>query len=97
MSELVPDHPVILTHASGHALFANAAAMELAGVGIDTPNPHGGEIIRDQSGRPIGVFLENAGGRIRRAMARASANQNDEDQLKQMLSKKSEKGTMKVT
>ncbi len=85
ISEAVPDHPVILTHASGHATFANAAAMELAGVTPDTPDPAGGEILRDKSGRPIGVFLENAGVRIRRAVARASANMTEQDRIEQML------------
>jgi predicted amidohydrolase YtcJ len=85
MSEAVPNHPVILTHASGHALFANAAAMKVAGVGPDTPNPDGGEILKDNSGRPIGVFLEDAGGRIRLAVARSTASMSDKDRREQML------------
>ena len=39
---------------------ANARAMELAGITKDTPDPEGGEIVRDNSGNPIGVFRENA-------------------------------------
>src|SRR5690606_28505754 len=53
---------------SGHASYANARAMELAGVTGRTPNPQGGEILKDRSGRPIGVFRETASGLIGRAL-----------------------------
>ena len=68
LSAAVPEHPVMLTHASGHACLANANAMQLAGVGSATKDPNGGEIIRDEEGNPIGVFRENAQGLIRAAM-----------------------------
>lgn len=42
LSAVSPDNPVILTHASGHATFANARAMEMAGITASTPNPPGG-------------------------------------------------------
>lgn len=60
LSEAVPDHPVLLSHASGHASLANAAAMNLAGVNKSTPDPEGGEIFRDVSGQPTGIFNEMA-------------------------------------
>ncbi|MCC7504889.1 MAG: amidohydrolase [Saprospiraceae bacterium] len=60
LSAASPEHPVVLVHASGHSLFANAKAMELAGVGRETPDPTGGRIVRDASGRLTGVFEENA-------------------------------------
>ena len=81
MSKAVPDHPVVLTHASGHALFANEAAMKLAGVRPETSDPAGGEILRDSSGRPIGVFRENAGGLIRRAQARSRQRMTEQQRL----------------
>jgi len=62
LSAASPDNPVILTHASGHASFANAKAMELSGITRDTPDPSGGEIVRDADGEPIGVFRETASG-----------------------------------
>ncbi|MDJ0836215.1 MAG: amidohydrolase [Acidobacteriota bacterium] len=67
LSAVSPDNPVLLTHASGHALFANAKAMELGGVDDKTANPAGGKIVRDDKGRAIGVFEENAERLIRRA------------------------------
>jgi predicted amidohydrolase YtcJ len=58
LSAVSPDNPVFLTHVSGHAAMANAAAMEMAGIDRRTPDPAGGEIVRDDRGRAIGVFLE---------------------------------------
>ncbi len=52
LSKASPNNPVLLTHASGHAAFANAAAMKAAGITRDTPNPDGGEIMKDASGNP---------------------------------------------
>ncbi len=60
LSELTPDNPVMLRHASGHSLFANERAMEIAGVTGETPDPRGGRIVRDASGQPTGVFEERA-------------------------------------
>ncbi len=60
LSKATPYNPVLLKHASGHALFANAKAMELAGITKSTPNPRGGEIVRDSLGNAIGVFKEDA-------------------------------------
>ncbi|NRA47888.1 MAG: amidohydrolase, partial [Phaeodactylibacter sp.] len=67
LSAISPDNPVLLRHASGHSLFANAKAMELAGVSAETPNPAGGEVVRDSRGEAIGVFEERAMGLINAA------------------------------
>lgn len=60
LSAAVPDHPVILQHASGHGLIANAKALEMAGVSVETSDPTGGRIVRDARGKLTGVFEENA-------------------------------------
>lgn len=60
LSKVAPDNPVLLSHASGHAKFANAKAMEIAGVSRETPDPAGGRIVRSTNGDPLGVFEENA-------------------------------------
>jgi len=60
MSERSPDNPVHLVHASGHGSFANAMALELAGIDRETPNPPGGEIVRDAEGQPTGLLRETA-------------------------------------
>ncbi|MFB3852739.1 MAG: amidohydrolase [Vicinamibacterales bacterium] len=67
LSKVSPNNPVLLTHASGHATFANKKAMEIAGVDRRTPNPPGGEILKDAKGNPIGVFRETASGLLRRS------------------------------
>jgi hypothetical protein len=60
LSAVSPDNPVILRHASGHATFANARAMEMSGISRDTADPPGGEILHDAGGNPIGLFRERA-------------------------------------
>lgn len=64
LSAVSPKNPVVLRHSSGHALLANALAMEMAGIIASTPDPDGGEIIRDPSGNPTGIFNETAMGII---------------------------------
>jgi predicted amidohydrolase YtcJ len=68
LDAVTPNHPVALRARSWHAVWANTLAMRIAGVTRDTPNPPGGEIVRDDSGEPTGVFLENAGELILRAI-----------------------------
>ncbi|MEJ5351887.1 MAG: amidohydrolase [Melioribacteraceae bacterium] len=60
LSKATPNNPVLLYHASGHAILVNAKAMELAGVNKNTKNPEGGTIVRDNDRNPIGIFEENA-------------------------------------
>ncbi len=69
LSKVSPDNPVWLSHASGHASYANAKAMELAGITKETPDPPGGEIVRDPEGNPIGVFRETAQRLVSRGMS----------------------------
>jgi predicted amidohydrolase YtcJ len=66
LSRVSPNNPVQLTHASGHASFANAKAMELSGVTGSTPNPEGGDFLKDAKGNPTGLFRETASRLIRR-------------------------------
>ena len=73
LSRVSPANPVLLTHASGHASFANAKAMELAGITRETRDPAGGQILRDVRGEPIGAFRETADEALRRALAEARA------------------------
>lgn len=66
LDRVSPDNPVVLTHASGHASFANAKAMELSGITAATANPPGGDVLKDASGAPTGLLRERASGLIRR-------------------------------
>jgi predicted amidohydrolase YtcJ len=65
LSKVSPENPVLLLHASGHASFANAKAMELSGVTGKTPNPPGGDLLKDAEGNPTGLFRETASRLIR--------------------------------
>ncbi len=66
LSAASPNNPVFLRHASGHAGFANAKAMQLAGVNqlsvekLSKDMNEGGEIIKDELGNPTGIFNERA-------------------------------------
>jgi hypothetical protein len=69
LSQVSPNNPVWLRHGTGHMSFANAKAMELAGISRQTQAPSGGEILRDEQGRPVGVFRETAQNLFDRALA----------------------------
>ena len=64
LSEVSPNNPVSLSHASGHAILVNDAALELAGIDANTPDPAGGTIVRDDRGNPTGLLREAAEGLI---------------------------------
>ena len=72
LSRVSPNNPVVLRHASGHASFANAKAMEMSGITRDTPDPPGGQIVRDADGNPIGAFRETAQGLLGPASSAAT-------------------------
>jgi predicted amidohydrolase YtcJ len=65
LNAVSPNNPVFLEHASGHAAFVNDAALAKAGITRDTPNPPGGDITKDASGRPIGLLNERAQGLVK--------------------------------
>lgn len=65
LSAATPDHPVSLARADGHAVLANARAMQAMGVTRATAAPDGGEIIRTSTGEPTGVFVDQAENLIR--------------------------------
>ncbi|HLU67790.1 MAG TPA: amidohydrolase family protein, partial [Kofleriaceae bacterium] len=60
LDKALGDRPVALRRVDGHALWASSAALELAGIDRATPDPKGGRILRDDSGRPTGVLLDMA-------------------------------------
>jgi len=60
LDRVTPDHPVYMTHVTGHFSVANSAALKIAGITAQTPDPPGGIIYRDESGNPNGVLAESA-------------------------------------
>jgi hypothetical protein len=89
LSGASPNNPVYLTHASGHASFANALALELGRVSRETPNPGGGEIVHDERGEPTGLLRETAQGLVRRALD-AYLDQRTPEQVEADLRKQAE-------
>lgn len=61
LDSVVPDRPVVIISHDGHGVWVNSRALELAGIGDRTPDPAGGHINRDPSGRATGVLVERAG------------------------------------
>jgi predicted amidohydrolase YtcJ len=61
LDKIAPDNPVYLERADGHAAIANSAALKLAKIDKETPNPFGGEILRDKSNHEAtGMLLDHA-------------------------------------
>ncbi|WP_453984983.1 amidohydrolase [Brevibacterium casei] len=56
----VPDHPVAMWSIDLHTVWANGHALEIAGIDADTPDPSGGEIVRDTAGVATGLIREDA-------------------------------------
>ncbi len=52
LTAVSPDNPVLLTHTSGHASFANARALEEAGIDGEAPDPEGGRSSGTRMGSP---------------------------------------------
>jgi len=70
-----PDHPVFIPR-GGHVALANSAALSLAGITRDTPDPKGGNIVRDSAGDPTGMLVEGpAMILVRRLLPAASREQ----------------------
>jgi predicted amidohydrolase YtcJ len=79
INQAAPKNPVILEHASGHAVIVNDVALRLAGIGPSTPNPPGGEIIKDASGRPTGILVDGAEALADQALAKSLATRTPEE------------------
>lgn len=60
LDELISDRPVYLTRVDAHAAWVNSTALELAGITAETPDPDGGQIIRDSDGNPTGILIDSA-------------------------------------
>lgn len=88
LSRVSPENPVSLEHASGHAFFVNARALELAGITAVTPDPPGGTIVRDTSRRPTGLLRETASAPVLAVIAererRRAPSERDRDARRMM-------------
>ncbi|MEG2421689.1 MAG: amidohydrolase family protein, partial [Oscillospiraceae bacterium] len=53
-------NPVLLNRADGHMIWVNSKALELAKITKDTPNPQGGEIMKNDKGEVLGCLTDTA-------------------------------------
>ncbi|MGC8917280.1 MAG: amidohydrolase [Thermoanaerobaculum sp.] len=81
LSQLVPDHPVLARRVDGHAVLVNAKALALAGIGAQTPDPPGGQILRDHTGEPTGVLVDAATDLVERALPKPTREDTARRQL----------------
>ncbi len=75
LDDIVPNNPVYLTHKSLHCAWANTAALHLAGITRDTPDPEGGRIGRHSNGEPDGILFESAMGILDQVIPAPSSEQ----------------------
>jgi predicted amidohydrolase YtcJ len=80
LTEVSPDNPVMLGHASGHAAFANLMAMDMAGISRGTTDPPGGTIVRDNNGDATGLLRENADALVYGVIEEAKATRTEDEQ-----------------
>ena len=82
LDKVSPDNPVFLTRADGHGAVANSAALKIAGITKETPNPFGGEILKDKkTGEPLGMLLDRAEGLVSKHIPPPSAAEKEQTLL----------------
>jgi predicted amidohydrolase YtcJ len=77
IDSVTPHNPVFVNRLDGHEALANTAAITAAGITKATPTPPGGEILRDRSGEPFGIFKDQALDLIGRVVPDPSPEQRD--------------------
>jgi predicted amidohydrolase YtcJ len=75
LDEIVPDRPVYLQAYDGHSSWANSKALSLAGITRETPDPPGGQIVRDAKGEATGALKESAGGLVAKVIPKPTHDQ----------------------
>jgi len=82
ISDAAPDNPVSLERVDGHAVWVNRKAMEIADINAATPDPAGGRIVRDATGGPTGVLVDQAQQLVSRKIPPASPEQVEQSLLR---------------
>ncbi|MDQ3200278.1 MAG: amidohydrolase family protein [Verrucomicrobiota bacterium] len=79
LDQVAPRNPVFLARADGHGAVANTEALAIAGIDAKTPNPFGGEILRDKkTGEASGMLLDNAMELVQRKIPRSTGEENED-------------------
>ncbi len=93
IDKVTPDTPVFVDRLDGHMALANSYVLRLAKITRDTPDPKGGEIVRDENGEPTGVLRDAAMG----LAARLIPEPSDAERTKALLAAVKEAGRLGVT
>jgi predicted amidohydrolase YtcJ len=78
LDKIAPNNPVYLVRIDGHAAWINKKALEIAGISSQTPDIVGGQIVRDASGNPTGLFVDNAMGLVNKFLPPPSVKESEE-------------------
>lgn len=78
LDKAAKDAPIIITRTCGHIIAVNSKALEIAGITENTPDPRGGQIDRDENGKPTGVLRESARHLVINKMPVRTAEENAE-------------------
>jgi hypothetical protein len=81
LDSVAPDNPVYLRQASGQYAVVNSAALKIAGIDRNTPNPYGSKIVRDNTGEPTGMLIHYPAENLVAKFATGYGNRSDEDLL----------------
>lgn len=76
LDALRTSRPIVVNSTDGHTDLANSAALRLAGITAQTPDPPGGEIRRDAAGEPTGILEDSAGRIVQRMVPPPTAAEN---------------------
>jgi len=75
IDRFTPDHPVFVHRIDIHVGLANSLALQMAGIGSQTPDPPGGEIQRDPAtGEPTGILKDTAMELVKRVIPPVNRN-----------------------
>lgn len=79
LDKVAPVNPVLLTRADGHASVANSAALKIANIDKNSPNPFGGEILKDKAtGEPTGMLTDNAQDLVGKNIPQATSEEREQ-------------------
>lgn len=79
LTEVAPNRPVAIMEQTSHSIWCNAKALELMGISMASANPVGGIIMRDSTGAPNGLLMDNAGNLLMELALQPSASSEQND------------------
>jgi predicted amidohydrolase YtcJ len=81
LDKIAPNNPLFLTRADGHGSVANSAALKIARIDKNTPDPFGGQILKE-NGEPSGMLLDNAQDLVARNIPKSTEAERQEALLR---------------